>query len=149
MHPSHRPAQRQQQRMRDRVEKPDSLTMLSLLTGPHLLKRIERALPPHRERLYPPTVTLAMFVAEALSAHGSCHQAVDGAAVKRLALGLEPGHSDIEGYCKARRRLPLEVVSTLARDAGEVWRREPPQNLAVARAPGSAGRWSHCILGRH
>ena len=55
MHPSHRPAQRQQQRMRDHVEKADSLTMFNLLTGPHLLERIEGALPPHRERLYPPT----------------------------------------------------------------------------------------------
>ena len=53
MHPSHRPAQRQQQRMRDHVETADSLTMFNLLTGPHLLERIG-GLPPHRERLKPP-----------------------------------------------------------------------------------------------
>jgi len=127
MHPSHRPAQRQQQRMRDHVEKADSLTMFNLLTGPHLLERIEGALPPHRERLYPPTVTLAMFVAQALSADGSCQQAVDCAAVKRLVLGLDPGNTDTGGYCKARRRLPLELVSTLAREAGEVVGRETPK----------------------
>jgi hypothetical protein len=68
--------------------------MFNLLTGPQLLERVEAVLPEHRERLYPPTETLSMFVAQVLSADGSCQQAVDAAMVKRLIAGLKPGDTD-------------------------------------------------------
>ena len=56
----------------------------NLLTGPQLLDRVEALLPKHRDRTFPPTETLAMFLAQALSADGSCRQAVDDAAGKRI-----------------------------------------------------------------
>ena len=113
MHASQRPAARQQQRVRRHAGSADAAAMFNLLTGPQLLERVEVALPEHRERLYPPTETLSMFVAQVLSADGSCQQAVDAAMVTRLIAGLEPGSTDTGAYCKARARLPVAMISTL------------------------------------
>jgi hypothetical protein len=76
-------------------------------------------LPEHRERKFPPTETLSMFVAQALSADRSCQRAVDEAAIKRLAAGLAPCSTHTGAYCRARTRLPMEMVSTLAGYVGQ------------------------------
>ncbi len=120
MHPSQRPATRQQQRVRHHAGNTDSYAMFNLLTGPQLLERVEELLPAHRERLFPPTETLSMFLAQALSADGSCQQVVNDAMVKRVISGMEPGTTDTGSYCKARRRLPLSMISALARHTAEV-----------------------------
>jgi hypothetical protein len=120
MHPSHRPSTGQQQRVRHYVSNADSYAMFNLLTGPQLFDRVEASLPEHRERLFPPTETLSMFLAQTLSADGSCRQVVNDAMVKRVIGGLKPGSTDTGGYCKARSRLPVGMVSTLARQAGGI-----------------------------
>jgi hypothetical protein len=84
MHPSQHPATAQQQRIGRYVNNADSYAMFNLLTAPQLLDRVEALLPEHRERLFPPTETLSMFIAQVLSTDGSCQQAVDDAMVKRL-----------------------------------------------------------------
>ena len=60
--------------------------MFNLLTGPQLLDRVEGLLPEHRERLFAPTETLAMFLAQVLSADGSCQQAVNDARQSSASL---------------------------------------------------------------
>ncbi len=42
----------------------DSLSFFNQLTSPELLDTLEGQLPEHRERLYPPTETLSMFLAQ-------------------------------------------------------------------------------------
>ena len=59
-----------------------------MLTRPALLERTESVLPKHRERLYPPTVALSMFMRRLLEADGSCQKAVNGWAAQRAADGL-------------------------------------------------------------
>ena len=120
MHPSQRPCERQQQRVRHHLSNTDSYALFNLLTGPQLLDRVEALLPDHRERKFPPTETLSMFLAQVLSADGSCRQAVDDAAVKRLIGGLSPCSTNTSGYCQARARLPVSMASTLARESGEI-----------------------------
>jgi hypothetical protein len=94
--------------------------MFNLLTGPQLFDRVEALLPEHRERLFPPTETLSMFLAQVLSADGSCRQVVNEAMVKRVLGGVKPGSTDTGGYCRARARLPEAMVSTLARETGGI-----------------------------
>jgi hypothetical protein len=94
--------------------------MFNLLTGPQLFDRVEVLLPEHRERLFPPTETLSMFLAQVLSADGSCRQVVNDAMVKRVIAGMKPGSTGTGGYCKARARLPLTMISTLACDVGRI-----------------------------
>ena len=100
--------------------------MFNLLTGPKLLDRVEASLPEHRERKFPPTETLSMFLAQVLSADGSCQQALNGSLVKRVIAGLEPGGTDTGAYCKARARLPLSMISNVARETGSLVAREAP-----------------------
>ena len=64
------------------------MDFFELLTGPERLELTEAQLPERRERRYPPTVTLAMFLRLALSQDGSCQRAVDGWAASRAAEGL-------------------------------------------------------------
>jgi hypothetical protein len=62
----------------------------NVLTSPQLLQTTEALLPEHRERLYPPTVVLSMFMRQVLEADSSCQKAVNGWAVQRVADGLKP-----------------------------------------------------------
>ncbi|MEO7127742.1 MAG: IS4 family transposase, partial [Rhodoferax sp.] len=73
-----------------------------------------------RERLYPPTVTLSMFMRQVLEADGSCQKAVNGWAAQRAGDGLSACSVRTGGYCRARQRLPLEMVSALTRQTGRL-----------------------------
>ena len=106
--------------IRQGVRQHSAVDFFNALTGPLLLELTEGHLPEHRERLFPPTETLSMFMAQALSADSSCQRAVDDAAVKRLIGGLPRCSSNTAAYCKARARLPQTMVSTLARHTGEL-----------------------------
>lgn len=120
MHPSQRMATQQQKLVQQHAADTDSYAFFNLLTGPQLLDDIESLLPDHRERLFPPTETLSMFLAQVLSADGSCRQAVNDAAIKRLIGGLQVCSTNTSAYCQARSRLPLSMISTLVCQTGEI-----------------------------
>jgi hypothetical protein len=61
-----------------------------------------------------------MFLAQVLSADGSCQQAVDEAVIKRIIGGLPGCAGSTSAYCRARGPLPTEMVSTLARQVGRM-----------------------------
>jgi hypothetical protein len=109
---------RQCRRLDHQIAETDATDFLSLLTGPEALEGVDALLPEHRVRLFPPKTTLAMFLGQALSADGSCQEAVNDAAVKRLIEGLDPCSTNTAAYCQARARLPQEMIETLAREVG-------------------------------
>ena len=113
MHPNHNASAFQQHRVRRHARNSDAYAFFNLLTSEQLLNQVESLLPAHRERLFPPTETLSMFLAQALSADRSCQKAVDEAAVKRWVAGLPQCSTHTGAYCRARARLPLDMVSTL------------------------------------
>lgn len=96
-----------------------SWQFFDLLTGPDLIQITEAHLPEHRERVYPPTVTLLMFLHQTLAADGSCQQALNSWAASQAAAGLSPHSVRTGAYCRARMRLPLLMVQALARHSGE------------------------------
>ena len=97
-----------------------AVEFFNVLTSPALLKTTESVLPEHRERLYPPTVALSMFMRQVLEADGSCQKAVNGWAAQRAADGLSPSSVRTGAYCRARQRLPLEMVCALTRETGRL-----------------------------
>ena len=97
-----------------------AVDFFNLLTGPELLDMTDSLLPEHRERLYPPTLALSMFMGQALSQDGSCQKAVDSWAAQRAAEGLSVQSVNTGAYCKARHRLPLEMISALARHTAKL-----------------------------
>lgn len=120
MHPSRRACAYQQRRIHRCATHSDPYAFFNLLTGPELLGQIELLLPEHRERVFPPTETLSMFLSQALSADRSCQQVVNEAAVKRLVGGLSLCSTHTGAYCRARQRLPVEMPATLVRRTGQM-----------------------------
>ncbi len=108
----------------------DELQFFNLLTSPALFDEVEACLPEHRERLFPPTETLTLFLAQVMNSDQSCQQIVNQAAIKNITMGLAPCSTHTGGYCRARQRLPQEMVERLARFVGtslsesspDIWR---------------------------
>ncbi|MGV8886623.1 MAG: IS4 family transposase [Pseudomonas sp.] len=88
--------QHQQQRFHRHASNCDAYAFFNLLTAPELLQRVESALPEYRERLFPPTETLSMFLAQAMSADRSCQNAVNDLSIKRSCGGMKP-NSIVDG----------------------------------------------------
>lgn len=109
----------QQRRIQDHADRADSYTIFNLLTEDSLLDHVERFSPAYRERLFPPTETLSMFVAQALNIDRSCQNIVDQTVAKRLVAGLRSCSAHTGGYCRARQRLPQQMVSGLCTYLGE------------------------------
>ena len=116
----------QQLRIQHYAQHSDAYSFFNVLTGPALLSRVEDQLPTHRERSFPPTETLSMFLAQVLNSDSSCQKTVNDTAVKRVLGGLSPCSTSTGGYCKARQRLPLQMVATLARETGEQINKQLP-----------------------
>jgi len=79
---------------------------------------IEEECGAYRERLFPPLVTLRLFIGQALSEDHACQDVVcqylaERTAGKATANGLNTG-----AYCQARKRLPLKVPERLGQDVG-------------------------------
>lgn len=110
----------QQKRLHHQARQLQTVDFFNLLTSQSLLEQVEAHLPEHRERLYPPTVTLSMFVMQALSADRSCQQAVNAWAAQRAAEGLNPQSIRTGGYCRARERLPAQMPAALTRETGRL-----------------------------
>jgi len=116
---THIGSKHQRNRIKAYREDSNSYSFFNLLTSDTLLDKVEERLPLHRERLYPPTETLSMFLAQAMSADRSCQKIVNQAALQRLSGGLTTGSTRTGGYCRARQRLPLEMVSSLTQHLGQ------------------------------
>lgn len=114
----------QSQQQRDRIRRHagyvGAVDFFNMLTGPELLEMTEAHLPEHRERLYPPTVTLSMFMKQGLAADRSCQRAVNAWAAQRAAEGLSIKSIRTGAYCQARQRLPLEMIIALTRESGRL-----------------------------
>lgn len=92
----------------------EAVDFFNLLTSTELLQMTDDLSPEHRERLYPPTVTLSMFMGQALNEDGSCQKAVNAWAAQRVAEGLSVQSINTGAYCKARERLPIGMVEALS-----------------------------------
>lgn len=117
-----------QQVIRKQVAEQDAMQFFKLLTSPELFGELEPLLPTHRERVFPPTTTLAMFLSQALHADRSCQRVVNEAAVARLLKGSPTCSTFTGGYCRARQRLPLRMVSSLVRLTATLADQKIPDN---------------------
>jgi len=72
-----------------------------------------------RQRIYDPLQTLMLFIEQALGADHSCQDAVARGMSGRAAQGQAPCSLNTAAYCKARSRLPLELIGRMGREAGE------------------------------
>ncbi|MCZ6804138.1 MAG: hypothetical protein O7D86_09455 [Proteobacteria bacterium] len=119
MHANHKLASLQQSLVEKYSQETTLYTFFNLLTRAELLSVVEERLPEHRERHFPPTETLSMFLAQAMNADSACQNIVNEIAFTRAIYGMLPCSSNTSSYCKARRRLPLSLVSEMMRHTGK------------------------------
>lgn len=131
MHPMRSASVRQQHALRRGLRSIDAYAFFDLLTDSSMLNQVEAQLPAHRERLLPPTETLAMFLAQALNADRSCQHAVNAFVARRVAGGLSASSTSTGAFCRARKRLPEAMVSSLLRFTGQ----------RLVRAAAATDRW--------
>jgi len=110
----------QQNQVAGHVRATDCYGFFNLLTSAELLDVVEEHLPEHSERLYPPTLTLSLFITQALSSDSSCQNTVNAYVVSRVFNGLAPCSTGTGAYCKARKNLPLGLVCNLAKQTGRM-----------------------------
>jgi Transposase DDE domain len=86
------------------------------------------------DRVYSPLVTLWVFLGQVLSADHSCRAAVARLIAHRLSQGQRPCSAETGAYCQARKRLPEEFFSDVARRTGRALEAEvDPQWLWKSR----------------
>ena len=89
MHRTATATRHQQHRINTYRSHSDSYRYFNLLTSEALFDQVEALLPDYRERLYPPTETLSMFLAQAMSPDRSCQHIVNQAAVQKTTWGSQ------------------------------------------------------------
>ena len=70
------------------------------------------------DRIYTPLVTLWVFLGQVLSADHSCRAAVARLIAHLISQGESPCSAETGAYCQARKRLPEEFFSSVARQTG-------------------------------
>lgn len=118
MHITPTSTQHQRNRVAHYSRSCDSYSYFNLLTSDTLFEHVESLLPTHRERQYPPTETLSLFLAQAMNSDRSCQNIVNQTAVERIIGGLPQVSTHTGGYCRARKRLPKQMVESLTVQLG-------------------------------
>lgn len=70
------------------------------------------------DRIYSPLVTLWVFLSQVLNQDHSCRAAVARLIAHRVSRRQRPCSSETGAYCQARKRLPEEFFSNVARQTG-------------------------------
>jgi hypothetical protein len=120
MHAIAAPCRHQQNRINKYRQQSDGYRFFNVLTSDAMLAKVEELLPEHRERLYPPTETLSLFLAQVTNADHSCQYIVNQFAMRRVADGLSACSAATGAYCRARARLPEIMVANLTRHLGDL-----------------------------
>ena len=107
------------ERFRQRFGDQPARAIEAVLPGALIKRVLAEEVVAYRERLYPPLTTLGLFIGQAMSPDGACQDAVARHLAERTATAL-PGCSLSSGpYCKARKRLPLNLITRLAKVVGD------------------------------
>ena len=81
----------------------------------------------YRERLYPPLVTLRLFIGQVLSEDHACQDVVCQYLAERTADKVEGNGLNTGTYCQARQRLPLKVPERLYQEVGTALEAKMPK----------------------
>lgn len=108
-------------------QKAPELPFSELLSAERIEATLKKLGVQYRERLYPPTVTLWMFLSQALSPDPCCRDAVSRYLAFRRSRGLSACSTDTSSYCRARIKLPERMFSDLVRGTGRELTEQAPE----------------------
>ncbi len=106
----------------------DELPFTNVLSNELVTQALTAAGAVWKDRVYSPLVTLWVFLEQVLSADHSCRWAVSRLIAYRLSQGEPPCSAETGAYCQARKRLPEEFFSHVARKTGQVLDANTPSN---------------------
>jgi hypothetical protein len=102
------------------------LSIFKPFSHDELALTVENNLPNnHHKRVYTPTKTLSMFLAQTLNEDRSCSKAVNDMLIQ--AQFVNNTSANTAAYCKARKRLSLPLLTQLVNKTGELIHRTVPQ----------------------
>lgn len=104
------------------------LYFASLLPEEHILRAFGEARWLWHSRIYSPSVTIWVFLAQCLSPDHSCRDAVAQLIAWLLACGRRVCSARTGTYCQARDRVPEAATYQLLRDTGRQVDEEAPSN---------------------
>jgi hypothetical protein len=117
---THSAASRQQFRFLQRQFLQDGdLPFTDVLTNECLAQALDSIKVVWKDRIYTPLVTLWVFLRQVLSADHSCRAAVARLIAHRCSQELSPCSPETGAYCQARKRLPEQFFSDVARHTGQ------------------------------
>ena len=100
--------------VRQQLQQANGLPFQDVLCSETIAEVIDEMGVHFRECLYTPALTIWTFLSQVLSADHSCRDAVIRARTHLIACRKRPCSPDTSPYCKARQRLPEELVHQLA-----------------------------------
>ena len=106
---------RQFNRTKSSLEEEGGLTFRSAVSDGDIESFLSHCPPDSRDRIYPPDVTLFAFLAQVSKPDGSCQDAVARIRADRAVRGLKPCSTKTSSYVRARQRLPLTGLKSLAK----------------------------------
>lgn len=72
-----------------------------------------------RNRVFTPELTLFGFLSQAIGADQSCQAAVSQIIAYQISQRIKPSSSNTAAYCKARSRLPEDMLSGLVKESAQ------------------------------
>ncbi len=111
--------QRQVRQFLGRFAQTGANALCSLLNAAQLESLLRQYCPHQRDRIYPPLVTLGLFLEQVLGADHSCQDAVARGLSARVAQDLPTSSLNTGPYCKARQRLSGALLIVLCKMLGQ------------------------------
>jgi hypothetical protein len=99
--------------------KSSGLPFEQVLSSQTIVRAIVEQKIDYRKRSFPPDLTLWTFLSQSLGEDKSCQSAVARLSAFLISKGETPPSPNTAAYCKARGRLPEELIAGLTRQSGK------------------------------
>ena len=91
---------------------------LDVLQSKNISPIIEQLSPLHRERIFTPSVTLSLFLKQALSLDRSCSNAVNNFIIDNKDQLPKNISNSTGSFCRGRQKIPLELIKEITQFTG-------------------------------
>jgi hypothetical protein len=105
--------------VRARFARSEGLPFADILTEASIRAVLNEHGVQYRDRVFSPVSTIWGFLSQVLSEDHGCRDTVSRIIAHRAASGITVCSPNTASYCKARRRVPTSVLSTLAKRTAE------------------------------
>lgn len=105
--------------LRARFARNEGLPFADILTETSIQEVLDEHDVTFRDRVFSPVTTIWGFLSQVLSEDHSCRDTVSRIIAHRAACGITACSPNTASYCNARSRIPISVLSTLAKRTAE------------------------------